>query len=532
MVVVAAFAILSAILVPNFIKAREKARLNAEMQQSLLPEPAALPKGKAPQLSRADINIGLEVKPVRVGLDVANRYQIDHRGLYEFASSGEGEQVLIFELPEALQQVESLRLHIQQRGDWVEPPDVIYDRGFVAWVVPAESFPLVARLNYRALGQDELVYPWPVVGKMENLKVELSLTESAEMKLPLWGIRPSSQEGSDYFWAFESLIAPAPIVLEFSALNSPLGQVGQLFRLSGLALLLFGAGFWYLAELYKIGSLKDFRMGSFFLLAGTYWSFFIAVAVLGFDGRMSAPLYIALSMALTLPLLVFHVRQLVDFRFALTRALPLALFTLSLVLLGVYGGGIRHLGFLGFGLLSVAFLTATYRPYVETQNIRKRRIQEQEAELARQCQSLREQAQELQTAMMLRLESSPPLSPLFANSLGECLEDLTGNLSLARESSEWYQRTLEKSLTQGKRILEQSRGVDLERQTKRKEKAKAKLHCVRCGAASLGGCYCGQCGRVLASFTDCGGCKATLVIPSDLLPEGQPYHCPHCGELT
>ncbi|MCB0069089.1 MAG: prepilin-type N-terminal cleavage/methylation domain-containing protein, partial [Caldilineaceae bacterium] len=60
----------------------------------------------------------------------------------------------------------------------------------------------------------------------------------------------------------------------------PPSPAAQLVRRAGLAVLLFGAGFWYLAELRRPGCLDRFRLGQFLLLALTFSLFFVAFAVL------------------------------------------------------------------------------------------------------------------------------------------------------------------------------------------------------------------------------------------------------------
>ena len=49
----------------------------------------------------------------------------------------------------------------------------------------------------------------------------------------------------------------------------------MLFRFVGLAVLLFGAGFWYLSEQHKPGALNGFRWSHFLLLATIYSLFFV-----------------------------------------------------------------------------------------------------------------------------------------------------------------------------------------------------------------------------------------------------------------
>ena len=67
----------------------------------------------------------------------------------------------------------------------------------------------------------------------------------------------------------------------------------------------------------------------------------------------------AVSGALSLPLLGLHVARVMDRDFALTRAMPLALFTLAMVINVVYGGWARDYVFMGAAAAGFAFVTAT-----------------------------------------------------------------------------------------------------------------------------------------------------------------------------
>jgi prepilin-type N-terminal cleavage/methylation domain-containing protein len=532
MIVVGIIAIFSAILVPSFLRARENSRLKS--QAPVAQQPAARPTGSPPLLERADLRMTLEVQPLRVGLDVANRYQLEHQGEFLWSAGGPGPRLVMFELPVGVDQVEGLVVEYRQGEEWVEPQNVIYGSDFLAWEAPAEVFPLQTRLAYGARGADRLAYVWPKASKIRQLQATLRMSDQAQAVLPLGSLRPTSQADGRYDWTLQNVLSPAPIEVELSAMDSPLGQAGRLFRLTGLALLLFGAGFWYLAELYRAGSLRDFGFGSFLLLALTYSSFFVSVAVLSLDGRFSTATCLAISMAIGLPLLTFHVSQLVDPRFAISRALPLALVTLSLVLLGVYGGSWRPLGFLSLALLGLGFLTATYRPFRRTLDSRAERQRQALAKACERFAELRKAGRRLEATMLARANAGQAnLEESQFGQLQERVRSLRRALdtspSTTLEGQEWANSSLQQALDLAQETLDQIQEVEQELRRESETANPKTPHCSYCGAAGLGGRYCGDCGTKLPLVKACSGCKSEILVPTHLLPPGQAYHCADCG---
>lgn len=528
MVVVAIVAIISAILIPSFIRTREQARKKVELAPPRAVE--EVPSGVPPVLASARLELKVEVMPLRVGLDVANRYLLDHRGHFLFQSRAQGEKLMLFPFPKG-SQIENLTVRVRRGEDWVEPEGVVYRHDLVAW--KAVDFPLEVRLDYQAGGNDSLVFEWPRASKMQRLEASLKLEGGEGASMPLGSLRPTGEQGRTFTWEQNDLLVPAPIVLEFSAVDSPLGRVGTLFRLTGLALLLFGAGFWYLGELYQPGCLKDFGFGSFSLLALTYCSFFVSVAVLGFDGNLSALTYLGCALLLSQPLLIFHVAQLIDGRFAWTRALPWSLATLLLVLMGVYlEGSARNYGYLGFGLMTMAFLTTTYRPFRRIQSRRGQANKERLTAARRAYEEHRDSAREVESQALLWLARprGRAESQLESQVIRQ-MEELRAEWSVApRAEPESYQYLnerllrkvgdLESSLTQAAELAERNSPA---------YQSDGCLHCLICGTASAGGAYCCGCGGLLPEERLCSHCQQVSVVPLHLLEKEQVYHCHGCG---
>ena len=147
-------------------------------------------------------------------------------------------------------------------------------------------------------------------------------------------------------------------VLEFPAGTSPLGRVILALQLAGVAVLLFGAGFWYLSEGQTPGRLDDFRWGHFLLLALNYSLFFAIFAVLGYRGSSAFALTVAA--VVSLPLLMLHVVRITNASFAFGRVLPLAMLTSTTVVGGVFLDRQRPLVLLAAAVLLIVFLTVSY----------------------------------------------------------------------------------------------------------------------------------------------------------------------------
>src|SRR5207248_1448830 len=77
-------------------------------------------------------------------------------------------------------------------------------------------------------------------------------------------------------------------------------------------------------------------------------------------GHLGTAAAMAVAAVFSLPLLVFHVAGVLGWRFALTRVLPLAVFSLGLAVNGVYGAGLRDYVFIAAAVLAVASLTLTF----------------------------------------------------------------------------------------------------------------------------------------------------------------------------
>lgn len=190
-------------------------------------------------------------------------------------------------------------------------------------------------VSYVAQGRDAFVYDAVGGGRKRSGAVRFTLSyQGARPVVAPSSLQPSEVGPGVMTWRFSDLISEKPIRVELPAGSSPLGRLILLCQLAGLAVLLFGAGFWYLSEGQRPGGLDHFRLGHFLLVALTYSLFFVVFAVVGYRGSLAAALL--LGAGTSLPLLLLHTSRTSGWPFALHRGLPLSLFSLGCVVLGVY----------------------------------------------------------------------------------------------------------------------------------------------------------------------------------------------------
>lgn len=321
-------------------------------------------------------------------------------------------------------------------------------------------------------------------------------------------------------------------------------QVVLLCQLVGLAVLLFGLGFWYVGELYSPGQLHRFRWGQFFLLALTYSFFFPVLAVLTLSTGVPLMQALAWATALSFPLLMLHVSRIVNLRFALGYTAPLAVVTLAVVVIGVFGGKWRDVFYLGVSFVTIAFLTLSYRRWSAH---RAAAQLQRELEVAARVEVLGEQARlgreeasrspecaspELQERLVRARQTL--LTQLYeAESLTQELAELP-NLPPARRVElrpflEMRTATAERLLPLARRELNLASHHALESQARlraRQNAAPAEVFCVACGHSGADTPCCAECGHRRPRRLECP-CGCELLLP----PEGSlGAFCPGCGQ--
>lgn len=525
MVVVAIFAIISAILVPSLLKARSKAGEKASQKVNEQTAPVReLPEGQHPMTVAVDMKLKLDREPLRTGFEVLNRYRLHHEGRFRFELA---DNLTLIQIPlpaenRAFGQFQVLRRVGQ--GDWVKPEGLVMSPQWIAWTEPPGP-EIDVEVRYQSEGENGLWLALPPADLHTEIKAELE--DPGSISVPPVGLRASKLG----VWERSQILNPPPLVLELPLLADPLTRVVKLFRLTGLAVLLFGAGFWYLGELHKSGSLKQFRFASFFLLAVNYSMFFVCFAVFGFHEAVSPLSNLAISALLTAPILVFHVAQIQDWKFALTRALPLSLATLGLVYNGVYTGDYRDYIYLAYALATGVLLTLSYGPFLAAsgrkEEAKRLRLEEQMGRF-QEAQALARQ----QRAEARELAESSKLRESQQESLRSALEqfssktqhlDLPGELARAQYYVEDYERRLTDATTALRAEVDFLRGSLIETKV-----SEDRCYCLACGQEALGGQYCCHCSLPLPDVSSCPECRTENVIPKHILTKS-PYHCHKCG---
>lgn len=524
MIVVAVMALLSAVLVPWLLRARHHSSQPKAATESRSVTQHQLPEGASPAGVSVDLQLELKPKPRRVGLDVLNRYTLNHRGRYLFRVDKNSTLIQI-PLPEASTSISELRVRSRQPDErWSVPSNLIASSGWLAWIQESPG-DLEVMVDFNSEGQDRLKLSLPPANLHHKISAEI--TSKAKLTVPTSGL--SSVDGNT--WQRENILSPSPLLVELPSLEDPLTRVVRLFRLTGLAVLVFGSGFWYLSELYESGSLKSFGFGSFGLLALNYSLFFVSFAVLGFHELLPAHQNLALSTLLTAPILLYHVSQILDWRFAISRALPLSIATLGLVYNGVYGGETRDVVYLGYALALGTLLTLSYRPFVRALRAKNAQHRKDVDQLLTEYRAARDQARDLVAETRQLLETGR-LRESQRATLTRALElqaEQTRYIDLPTDPYSWS----EPVVTVTKKLLDSTNELQRELKAVRghlpaQTLSEIHLHCLACGREALDGKYCCHCSLPLPEVFECPGCRTEIVLPRHLELDSN-YHCHQCG---
>jgi len=575
MIVFAIISIIAVILIPAFLKAREKGkrqggektgqvtavqdetlRRNIELPYRMKPE------GKLPFFSSESIKIILSVKPHRIGMDVYNRFEADFKG--QFLLKGiKNEQIrLDFRFPRGTTEARDVSLKFITETGAVEPENVIYDREGIFWVgILPENKEIKAEISFIAMGRNSFEYILPPSQRANIVEIELTMKEELAYIIPDWALQPTSVSDGLIAWKFNNLVTDRDITVEFPEALSPLGRVVLMCKLVGIAVLFFGLGFWYLCALYKPEGLIRFRFPHFLLLALTYSLFFVIFGVLGFRGNMSTVTAIGISAALSLPLLTLHVSRIIDMKFALTRNLLFSIFTLGLVINGVYGGVLRDYIFIGAVFIIIAFLTLTFRLWLSN---REKWIKIVEEDLMKKLEDLgqivsdsmdmyhkseqystkcnSEVKEELQTCRKnladrcrefkgLVEERYKLTSGTYGSESEYIRNSLGGKIAFLKDRILVYKNDLELFLEPFPQE-EESKTVATGEEKKTVEITEGKIHCPACGFGSDNSPYCPNCGTIRPKVIICEQCKDTIKIPLHIVNREllkDPVYCMKCG---
>ncbi|MFC1851659.1 hypothetical protein ACFL27_15825 [candidate division CSSED10-310 bacterium] len=357
----------------------------------------AEPAHAIPETDSADISIKLVARNYISKYKVFTVFDVDFRGRFVFKNKSEHEDMVkvTFPFPTGTTQAKDVSLKIlSESGDMEQADDARFYLQGIEWfgILPHGKL-LTMEVTYNTQGYDRYIYEGPGSGRAGSLHIDMTLEDVSAELIPEYALQPTEIKPGHLIWDFKNLITDRRITVELPGDKSPTGRVILLLRLAGISVLLFGLGFMYLNDLKQPGRHEDFRLGHFLLLALTYSLFFFVFTALNLGGGVKTVYSLLWALLLSLPLLFIHVGRYWGFHFSLTRILPLALFTLGIVINGVYGGQYRLYFFIAFTVAIVGFLTLSYQTWFEKRKIYKQEKEERDRERYR---VVMEQEQELE----------------------------------------------------------------------------------------------------------------------------------------
>jgi hypothetical protein len=524
------------------------------------------PSGSLPLILSAAMDLKLRSTYHRIGMEVFTRYEVDCQGRLEFrrAAQDSNPVLLTLPLPEGKAEARDVRLTLTRSSDsstWT-PENLVYHGQRLYWsgdLLEDETY--LAEVNFVALGRDRFEYQLPPARQLQSIDIDLELEGASSSSIPDHALQPTEVQDDRLAWTFSNLVTDRAIILEIPAALSPLGRVSLLVKLVAVAVLLFGFGFWYVS---KPGQLSHVRWGHFLLLALTYSLYFVVFSVISFHEIMNAWQAMLLSAAVSLPLLLFHVSQVVNFSFALRRSLPLAIFTLALVINGVYGGPYRDYLFIGAFFVVLAYFTFTYNDwaqaraeYSDKQRARnEKRIAAMRSNLLDEVKQIIEDIQvadreaeflvssplqgDFDTERNRLIQRREPVADLVER-FGELVKRLPDLESASDENDhQWYDslgRENDRFKEESRKILQALQtAIDAlkdKKQSLRSKRDDEANYCVACGSAVPFSPFCQECGAPRYHELKCRACHEPQLIPIHLIsPEMEPatLYCPHCGE--
>ncbi len=575
MIVVVIIAIISGIFIPGLlarIDKAKKARMAGQVQKKAREEPERVkegftaPQGVPPVIESAKLTMALLSTYHRVGMEVYTRYEVRCAGRLVFRRPAQDESpvLLTIPLPEGKAEARDVRLTLTRASDstsW-EPDNLVYHGQRLYWsgVIP-DGDQLIAEVNFVALGREQFEYRLPPARQLRSLEIVVELTGVGSKNIPDHALQPTEIRDQRLAWNFNNLVTDRAIILELPGALSPLGRVSLLVRLVAIAVLLFGFGFWYLSE---PGQLKNFRWGHFLLLALTYSLYFVIFSVISFHEIVSSWTAMVIAAVFSLPLLLLHVTRVLNFTFASRRVLPLAIFTLGLVINGVYGGEARDYLFITAAIFIIAYLTITYDKwqegrtnYHEQQRAKnKERIEAIRAKLGDEVKHIIDDTQvadmeakrlleisvrtEIDTERDALTQKREPISALL-NEYKELVKRLPELMipsdDFDHDSYDSFEQEVEQLGKEAQQILEALRkaieALKNKKSSLRAQRDEQEVFCIACGSATPPSPYCRECGIPRYRELTCRECEERFLLPLHLLAEeteSVELYCPHCGE--
>jgi hypothetical protein len=508
----------------------------------------------------------------QIDVVVYTRYEVHCRGRLVFRrppGTDKSPVLLFVPFPEAIVEASDVQLNLTRGPDQKPqvPSQLLYRReGIYCLCATDGEQPLTADLRFTALGRRRFDYRLPPAQQLQAVTIRLQVRGAESITIPDDSLQPTAASPDQLRWTFQNLVSDRHITVLIPEAMAPVARVLYLWLFVAVAVLLFGAGFLYLSEQVRPGQLDRFRLGHFLLLALTYLLFFVIFTVLEFHGDLDTVTSMIVSAVFSLPLLVLHVPAVLGFRFALTRVLPLAVFSLGLVINGVYGAGSSDYVFIGAIVLVITYVTVTFPSWAAR---RARHRQESDSAYTTARKALMEQIAndlggrlvdlkaadtraETQLKLLANAEGTAPARSRLAVARGPVptltkeYEELLKRLAALPVQRDWQQPDLLSGLQRDADALRER--VDLcltclraelesiQPPTRTIEEVReGELHCAACGRTVPKAPYCPQCGSVQPVMVVCPECGDKIVLPVHFFPAGVPssreLFCANCGAI-
>lgn len=516
-----------------------------------------------PRIEQVGVEVDLASDPVIDGASVESRF--DARVVERFhlvQSDLRATRVRVeFAFPTGMSGARDVSLRVGVDGARpTEAHGAAYSPQAIVWegaLGPSAS--LDALIAYTAQGNGAFACEIGGGARVERVDAVVRLAPGTRPIVPASSLAPTTVSPERIEWTYDNLVTSRALLLELPASESPLGRAALLCRLAALAVLVFGLGFWYLADLRAPGCLDDFRWGHFLLLTSNHVLFFVSFAVLGL--WLAPSVAFALAAAPSLTLLTLHVARVTDSRFATRRALPLAALSFVIVTAVVYAPALRPLIALVTVLGAAAYVTVTWQRWAAG------RARYESAESKRVAREVREYKltkafdalAEARAAGAVALDAADRTlarTPVAGAARGACDDAARGLRRALDEAAETREaratlretdddahddkarslearaRALTASLvaqTEALRALDEA----LQKTATVSATARDETHCAACGAAvSPSHAHCPACGVAAALTVPCAACDARWTLPTALLRRDhakKPLHCARCG---
>ena len=363
LVVVAIIGLLCSLLLPAIQSAREKARAISMTGTPLTDASSgktetAPPSGLRPVSESVNLEMDLESSYHQIDVVVYTRYQVNCKGQVVFRNPGgtDGEKVLLFvPFPEAIVEARDVELSLMAGTDpqSYAANQVLYRReGIYCLCTMNRRQPLTANVRFTALGRDRFEYRLPPADQLQSVAIRLDLNGAKSITVPDDSLQPTTTLSDHLGWDFRNLVSDRRIIVLIPEAMAPAvaGAVPLAIRCGGGIALRSRVPLSQRAG--QARPARPFPVGPFHPARLHVSAFLRRLHRAGVCADLDTVASMAVAAAFSLPLLVLHVAAVLGFRFALTRVLPLAVFSLGLVLNGVYGGHFRDYIFISAAVLS------------------------------------------------------------------------------------------------------------------------------------------------------------------------------------